>query len=336
MNSVLDETSDTPRPRHRFGALGWLLVLLVLAAIMAGGWRWWSSRAPANAGPDLSPEALDARLLEVEQAVASLRRTQQGLEQRVADAQARAGLLRDEVLAVGERAAILEDSLRELGAQASEGTESLRLDEAELLLSLAQSRLAVAGDLEGAIRATALAQQALAPLTSPEYLNLRQTVARELAALQALPDDPRSRAAGELDALQAALPGLASRAPGADADTPADTSTWRRLADAVIQVRPSHAQDLISPDDRAAGEAALGLELALARTALERRDETAFRAALQRVEQWLLRLYAEDEALRAERERLARLGRLNLMPDLPARGVALRQLRDLRRGRSDP
>src|SRR5690606_42109817 len=104
----------------------------------------------------------------------------------------------------------------------------------------------------------ALAHDALAPLNSPEYLNLRQTVARELAALQALPADPRARAAGELDALQAALPTLASRAPGATADTPADASTWRRLADAVIHVRPSNATDLISPDDRAAGEAALG------------------------------------------------------------------------------
>jgi len=335
MNSVLDETAETPRnPRHRFGFFGWLLVLLVLAAIVVAGWRWWAARTPAEGGPDLSPEALDARLLEVEQAVTTLRRNQQGLEQRVADAQARAGLLRDEVLAVGERAAILEDSLRELGAQASEGAETLRLDEVELLLSLAQSRLAVAGDLDGAIRATALAHEALAPLTSPEYLNLRQTVARELAALQALPADPRARAAGELDALQAALPTLASRAPGATADTPADASTWRRLADAVIQVRPSNATDLISPDDRAAGEVALGLELALARTALERRDEARFRASLLRVDQWLVRLYAENDALRAERERLANLSRMGLLPDLPERGVALQQLRDLRRGRS--
>lgn len=335
MNSVLDETAVTPRnPRHRFGFFGWLLVLLVLAAIVVAGWRWWAARTPAEGGPDLSPEALDARLLEVEQAVTTLRRNQQGLEQRVADAQARAGLLRDEVLAVGERAAILEDSLRELGTQASEGAETLRLDEVELLLSLAQSRLAVAGDLDGAIRATALAHEALAPLTSPEYLNLRQTVARELAALQALPADPRARAAGELDALQAALPTLASRAPGATADTPADASTWRRLADAVIQVRPSNATDLISPDDRAAGEAALGLELALARTALERRDEARFRASLLRVDQWLVRLYAENDALRAERERLANLSRMGLLPDLPERGVALQQLRDLRRGRS--
>ena len=336
MDTVIDDSPVPPARRRRFGALGWLLVLGVVAAAAIGGWRAWQSARDALAeGPDLSPEALDARLLEAEQSVTTLRRTQQGMEQRLADTSARTGLLREEVLGVGQRAAILEDSLRELSAQASEGREALRLDEVELLLSLAQARLQVAGDLAGAIRATALAHEALAPLTSPQYINLRQTVAEELAALQALPSDPRSRAAGELDVLQAALPTLASRAPGADLPADASAPRWRRLLDALVQVRPSSSQDLISPADRTAGEAALGLELALARTALERRDEAAFRAGLQRIDQWLVRLYAEDEALRAERERLAALSRLGLVPTLPSQGGGLQLLRSLR-GRGTP
>src|SRR5690606_38445881 len=126
---------------------------------------------------------------------------QQGIEQRLADTQARTGLLREEVLGVGQRAAIVEDNLREFTAQASEGAEALRLDEVELLLGLAQARLVVSGDAEGAIRSLALAQQALAPLPEPEHINLRQTFTQDLAALRALPADPRDDAAGELDAL---------------------------------------------------------------------------------------------------------------------------------------
>lgn len=335
MDTVLADTPDLPPARRRFGAMGWLLLLAVALLLAWGGWRWWQGRGATDAAtPDLSPEALDERLIAAEQAVASLRRNQQGLDQRLTDTRARTSLLREEVLGVGERAAILEDSLRELSAQAGGGREALRLDEVELLLSLAQARLEVAGDLAGAIRATALAHAALAPLTDPQYINLRQTVAQELEALQALPADPRSRAAGELDALQAALPGLASRAPGAPVVGGRGDSRWQRLVDAIVQVRPSSTQDLISPGDRATGEAALGLELALARTALERRDEVAFRAGLQRIDQWLVRLYAEDAALVAERERLARLSRLGLVPALPTRGAGLQQLRDLRRGRS--
>jgi len=337
VDTVIDETPESQPRRSAFGVVGWLLLALALAAAAYAAWWAWSSRQPvAEAGPDLSPEALDARLLEAEQALVALRRTQQRLDQRLTDTTARTGLLREEMLGVGQRAAILEDSLREFAAQTSEGRESLRLDEAELLLSLAQARLTVAGDLPGAIRATALARAALEPLTDPQYINLRQTLGQELAALRALPSDPRSQAAGELDALQASLPQLASRAPGAPPATGSSGSRWQRLADAVVQVRPSSSQDLISPSDRATGEAALGLELALVRTALDRRDEAAFREGLQRVDAWLVRLYAENDALRERRERLADLRTLPLSPDLPIQGAGLQQLRDLRRGRPEP
>ena len=331
------ESGPTRASRRGPGTLAWLLMLLVVAALAAGGAWWWNQRGtPADTGPDLSPEALDARLLEAEQAIASLRRNQQGIEQRLGDTQARTSLLREEVLGVGQRAAILEDSLRELSTQAAEGAEALRLDEVELLLGLAQARLAIEGDTEGAIRATVLAQQALAPLTDPQFISLRQTIGQELAALRALPADPRSEAAGELDALEATLPRLASRAPGAPPAAGESGSGWQRLLDAIVQVRPSSSQDLISPADRATGEATLALELALARTALERRDDQAFQASLVRIDQWLQRLYADDALLRERRERLAALSGRPLAPALPDQGAALQQLRDLRRGRAAP
>ncbi|MFY2763902.1 uroporphyrinogen-III C-methyltransferase [Arenimonas sp. MALMAid1274] len=335
VDTVLEQSSDTPPARRPFGALGWLLLCAVLAAGVYGAWRGWQALRPSEeAGPDLSPEALDARLLEAEQALVSLRRTHHGLDQRLTDTTARTGLLRDEVLGVGQRAAILEDNLRELSAQASEGRDALRLDEVELLLSLAQARLDIAGDLPGAIQATSLAHDTLAPLTDPLYINLRQTVGQELAALRALPADPRTAAAAELDALQSGLAGFTSRAPGSTPAAAPAASGWQRLLDAVVQVRPSNPQDLISPADRATGEATLALELALARTALDRRDEGGFRAGIQRIDQWLQRLYADDASLRAQREKLSGLATLTLRPDLPLQGAGLQQLRDLRRGRT--
>ncbi|WP_374602828.1 uroporphyrinogen-III C-methyltransferase [Arenimonas sp.] len=333
MDTELDDPSDTRR-RRGAGPLAWLLALGLLALVLAGGWWWWSQQPQAvDTGPDLSPEALDARLLQTEQAAAALRRNQQTIEQRLGDTQGRTGLLREEVLGLGQRAAILEDNLREVRSQAAEGTQALRLDEVELLLGLAQARLVVAGDTDGAIRSLVLAQQALAAMTDPQFISLRQTLAQEIAALRALPADPRDEAAGELDALEATLPRLASRAPGAPPSVDAGDSRWQRILDALVQVRPSSRDDLISPADRATGEATLALELALARTALERRDETAFRASLARVDQWLQRLYADDATLRDRRERLRALGERPLSPTLPEAGAALQQLRDLRRGR---
>lgn len=335
MDTVHDPKPVSPPTPRRIGALGGLFLLAVLVAGGYGAWRGWQALQPALAeGPDLSPEALDARLLQAEQSLVSLRRTHQGLDQRLTDTTARTGLLRDEVLGVGQRAAILEDNLRDLSAQANEGREGLRLDEVELLLSLAQARLAVAGDLEGAVRATALARDSLERLGGPQYVSLRQTLGQELAALRALPGDPRTGAAAELDALDAALPSLASRAPGAPSRLAGGGSRWQRLLDTVVQVRPSSAQDLIAPADRASGEAALQLELALARSALDRQDQAGFRAGLGRIDAWLQRLYASDAALARQRERLATLAVLTLSPELPLQGASLRQLRDLRQGRS--
>lgn len=330
LDTVLDDSSEpSPAPR-RSGARGWLLLVVVLLAAAAGGAWWWRQRPAVEPGLDLSPEALDSRLLGVEQAVTTLDRQHSGLEQKLTDTTARTGLLRDEVLGLGQRAAILEDNLRELSLQASEGRETLRLDEVELLLGLAQARLRIAGDVDGAIRATALARDAMTSLVDPQYISLRQTIGQELAALRELPADPRREAAGVLDALQATLPQLASRGPGERPTAAAQGSGWQRLLDAIVQVRPSGAQDLVSPADRATGEAALGLELALARTALDRGDETAFRNGLQRIDQWLTRLYAEDAQRSAMQARLATLGTLPLTPALPTQGAALQQLRALR------
>ena len=331
MDSTLDDSPDSPPARPRPGAARWLWLLVLIAVAAAAGAWWWRGRPVADAGPDLSPEALDARLLLVEQAAVSLRRTQENLSQKLTDTAARTGLLRDEVLGVGQRAAILEDSLREMATQASEGRESLRLDEVEMLLGLARSRLDVAGDLAGAIHATSMARDALTPLTDPEYISLRQTIGQELSALRALPGDPRVLAGGELDAVQATLPRLAARAPGAPLAPTTTATGWQRLLDAVVQVRPSGAQDLVSPADRATAEAALGLELALARLALERRDEDGFRAAIERIDAWLGRLYANDATLVSLQERLASLSTLALRPERPTGGAALQQLRDLRR-----
>jgi uroporphyrin-3 C-methyltransferase len=323
-----------PPPRRLPGALWFLLAIAVLLAALLA-WRGWTQRhAVAEAGPDLSVEALDTRLLQAESAISSLRRGQDSINQRLADTRARTGLLRDEVLGVTQRSSLLEDSVRELSGQQRNGIASLRLDEVELLLALAQERLQLSGDLGGAIRATELADGVLSLQRDPDLLDLRQSLAQELAAMRALPPNPTARAAGELDALEAVLPRLASESGRATASArPAAAHGWRRLLDSFVQVRRSGAQDLLSPADRSAGAAALSLELALARTALARRDQAAFRASLARVDAWLLRLYPPSPLLDDRRRHLAALRTLGLGVDLPVAGTTLDQLRRLLRQR---
>lgn len=332
-NADPDPTPAAPRRRR---VVWWLLAaVLVIAAALA--WKLWpgGNAAATSESVDLSPEALDERLLQTESAITSVRRAQESTNQRLTDTSARTGLLRDEVLGISQRAALVEDSVRELTSTRSDGVAALRMDEAELLLTMAAERLQLADDVPGAIRATELADSVLSALRDPALLNLRQTLAQELAALRAMPKNPRAVAAGELDALEAVLPRISSAGPARGNDAPASTngSGLARLLDALVQVRPSGEQDLLSPADRSAGQAALSLEIALARTALDRDDQAAFRASLTRMDSWLRRLYADGPLLRERRERLKKLALLPLSIDLPVAGTTLAQLRTLQRSR---
>ena len=331
---------NEPRPAAPSRRLpGALWVLLLIAALLAAllAWKHWTkARAPAEAeATDLSAEALDARLLQVEAAQEAARRTSSAQEQRLVDTRARTGLLRDEVLALTQRASLLEDSVREAGTGGRGGVAALRLDEVELLLTIAQQRLQLAGDLEGAVRASELAAGVLATQGDPALIDVRQTLAQEIAALKALPPAPRVSAEGELDALEAVLPRLAGQdalGAGRAADAPRGAG-WQRLLDSLVQVRRSGDQDLLSPADRQAGGAALALEISLARSALANGDETGFRRALARLDGWLQRLYPDGPLLRERRARLARLRALELRYELPIAGAALKQLQALQHER---
>jgi uroporphyrin-3 C-methyltransferase len=68
-----------------------------------------------------------------------------------------------------------------------------------------EQRLRLAGDLDGARRAYAIAGGLLQGVDDPVYLNLRQALVQERAALDALGADPRSLAEGKLEAFAATL-----------------------------------------------------------------------------------------------------------------------------------
>ena len=334
MSNIVPESLTTPSIRRMPAAL-WILLAIAatLAALFA--WSTWSKhRAAAETAVDLGPEALDARLLQVEAAVSSLRHGQESLNQKLTDTRARTGLLREEVLALTQRSSLLEDSVRQAANARGDGVAALRLDEVELLLTLAQQRLRLSGDLAGAVRATELAQGVLSTQRDPALLDIRQSLDQELAALRALPEHPIAVAAGELDALQAALRQLESGAsPSAASTDRSPSGGLQRLLASLVQVRRSGGQDLLSPADRSAGEAALMLEITLARSALSNADEGAFRRALPRIDAWLRRLYADGPPLRERRARLARLAALDLQYKLPIAGSTLQQLQSLQQSR---
>ena len=313
-----------PAPRKR-SALPWLLFLALLALLGWRGWQeWqsWQSRAAAAANAEAEQvQALDAR-------IDALRRDQRAQGQRITQSDATNRVLRDEVIGIGQRAALLEDSVARLADPSRHGSQALRLDEVELLLATGAQRLQLAGDLDGARRAYALAAGVLDGVDDPAYLDLRQALAQERAALDALGADPKVVALARLDAFAASLP-----APGSlqRRDGDAQRPWWQRAFARLVQVRPSDRGVAVAPGERDAGFVSLQLELTLARAAAERRDHDGWTAALVRAESWLGRL--APPSLQAQRKRLAALRALPLEPHMPAFGSTLRQLQAMRSAR---
>ena len=321
-----------PSPRRR-GNRGLLVVLAVLLVAGLAGWRGWVAWQARETQAQGEVQGLEQRVVALEQRLEALRRDQRAQTQRIQDAAATNRVLRDEVLGLSQRGALLEDSVAKLADTSRHGAQALRLDEVELLLSQAQQRLAIAGDVEGARRAYALAAGALQGVDDPRLLNLGQALGQERLALEANGAGPRAALAAQLDAFANALTRLPARAAEDDA---ADRPAWQRLLAPLVDIRPTTDTVAIAPSARAAGIAALQIELALARAALERNDAPGFQAALRRVQAWLPQLWPDSPALQQRRNELQALRAAPLQADPPVMGSTLQQLRLIRNAGAAP
>ncbi|GAB2628070.1 uroporphyrinogen-III C-methyltransferase [Novilysobacter erysipheiresistens] len=321
-----------PSPRRRSRLSAWLLSLLVVLLLVAAagwyGWQWWQARqAASDADATMQLDALSER-------VAALRRDQRAQAQRLQQADATNRVLRDELLGLGERSAIIEDSFARFADPDRHGAQALRLDETELLLSLGQQRLLVAGDLDGARRAYALAAGVLAGVDDPTYLSLRQSLGQERAALEAIEVEPRAQALARL-ATFAATVASAAPVPRHDAAQSNGQPWWRRAFAAIVEVQPTDRAVAVQPADIAAARAGLQLEISLARAAAERRDVDGYRAALARADAWLTRLLPPSDERERQRRQLREIASLPLSLSLPPLGTTLRQLRESRATRRE-
>ena len=314
----------TSAPRTGSGRGAFVFALIVLAALaFAGwyGWRAWSARDAAmrHAFAEQA-DALDARLdaLRGEQRAQSLRMQQDEATNRV---------LREELIGLGQRSALLEQAVERFAEPDRHGTQALLLDETALLLAIGQQRLQLAGDIDAARRAYALAANLLDRTNDPGLLDLRQTLVQERAALDALGPDPRATALRQLTAFSASLPSATGDAMQAgDANAP----WWQRLLSRVVRVQPSGGAIATDPGDRDGARSGLELELTLARIAAERRDAAAWHEALDRAGAWLRRLWPDSPQRKTLETRLAALRASPLTVSVPVLGSTLQQLQALR------
>lgn len=333
-DDTVNDTSlaDPPARSRRWPWVVALLILFAIAALALLAIRSVREAGDEQAGMRAQTLVLDERLQSLERGLEQMRESQQRLSQRLDSSSATNQVLREELLGMGERAGLLEDAVARLAQSRMSGESTLRLNEAEFLLSMGAERLSLYADTASAIQAFSLAEGALAGLDDPALATLRQTLAQELIQLRELPPDPRPRLRAEL----AALAGQLSALPASREDTIAlakpEDSRFRQLLGQVITVRRVDPQaSLLGPSQRQAALAAISLQLDLAQAALAKPDEAAFHAALDRITQATPGLFdAEADVVTRWSARLASLRQARLSPDLPVLGATLRELRGVR------
>jgi uroporphyrin-3 C-methyltransferase len=312
---------DTPAPPRRSRSGLWFVLLVFLAAAGYLGWRQW--RAQEQAAVDDTQQQVVA----LSERLNAMRTEQRSHSRRLQQADSLNRVLRDELDGITQRAALLEGSVTKLADPDRHGAQALRLDETEMLLVLGNERLQIAGDLDGARRAYALAAGVLDGIDDPAYLSLRQTLLQERTALDALGADPRVKAMAQLDAYAQNVTAPAGRdAITRDLRVP----WWRRAFGNLLQVQPTDRAVAVQAADRAAALAGLQLEISLARAAAERRDDNGYREALRRADTWLQRLAPDSAALTQQRAKLQALAAMPLSLSVPTLGSTLQQLRQLR------
>lgn len=326
------------------GGGGWLLVvviLLLLAGGAAGGWWGWQQLQRIETATTDRVDALQSRVEDQREAIASARASASGATQQVN------GLTKDitELAAQTENQA---EKLRAIERIVDAGRTQAHLVAVEQLLLGANERLQLGRDAAGARRALALADERLAALDDPRFFEVRETIAEEMSALRAVEKVDRTAIALQLSAIIKRANALRLRggvpettAPSLPDDPSADPGqpAWKRILhsvrDALASVFVVRRTDvpvkpLMAPEQDGLVRSVLLLRLEAARAALMAGEQSTYTSALEDARRWLDAQYAtEDAAVQAAMQELKELEGEVLKPEMPDITQSLTKLREV-------
>lgn len=330
----------TPAPapvrRRSAGGFGWLLLILILAAAGYGYWRLQGIEQGHEA--TVQTEASTAQKLRNE--VEALRRSAeaskseaQTLRTRLDDTAKVNESLRAQVLGLSERARLSEDAIANLAEKRLSGHDALLLNEAELLLVLAQERYALFADPAPSLAAYRLADAALAQANDAAFASVRQSVSAEIAALVALETNNPPATQQSLAQLRESLAQLPARQRNEETDAAQTGSRFARVFGQFIRIRRDDDEGgRFGRNDPLLARALLDASLRDAQGALLVRDASRWQQALTAARAQLAHDFdgAAPEVAKA-RTTLDGLAKTTIAPAAPnVIGAALKELRNLR------
>lgn len=323
-------------PRRRSGSLGWLLLILVAAAAAYGYWRLRGIEQGHEATVQNEASATQKLRDEVQalqRSADAAKREAETLRTRLDDTAKVNESLRGQVLGLAERARLSEDAIANLADKRLSGHDALLLNEAELLLVLAQERYTLFADPAPALAAYRLADAALAQANDAAFASVRQSIGAEIGVLGALESANPSALQTSLTELRQALPALPTKQREEAADAANSASRFSRIFGQFIRIRrDDDAGGRFAPNDPLLARALVDANLRDAQGALLIRDAARWQQSLHGAQSQLAHDFdAAAPAVAKAQATLDTLAKSAIAPPAPnVLGAALKELRNLR------
>ncbi len=303
-----------PARRSRVPLL--LLAAIVTAAALATVF-WLDARQRIDA----TQQELARRLRDFEAEAREVRSVARQVEEGQRDTRGRLGQLEAKVTESQSQQLALEALYQEL----SRNRDEWQLAEIEQVLAIASQQLQLAGNVRSALLALQLAESRLARSDRPQFLPIRQALARDIERLKSVPalDLPGTSArldalAAQADSLPLAFDERGAHAAPAEREKAPDERFWARLGSEVwselrslIVVRQLDKPEppLLPPSQAYFVRENLRLRLLNARLSLLARDEAGYREDLRTAQRWIERYF--DPRSKQTAEELAQLKQLS-------------------------
>lgn len=318
-----DEAAPAAAPARRGGrVLGSIALLLALAALGGTGYLYYRlERADPLA---VLASRLDSVENQYRQLSASIDSLSAERNKALADFQAR----QERELEAAKES--LSESLGQLAKQAPPSSREWKVAEVAYLLRIANSRLLMERDSDGALELLRTADGILAELDDFAFYQVRARLASEIRALSALKPTDISGIYLDLEALKGQIASLPLKLPEYLAarrlPSPApekDTGFWGMLATELgsyFRIRRAEREvtPLLAPDEAVYLELNLRLMLEQAQLAALRREQVVFTESLKAAAGWLLEyLDGEDPKVAHMADELNRIASTTLNEALP-------------------
>lgn len=332
-----DSPSPTNTPRGRATAVALVIALLALGlsiALAVAAYFTWHQVQRLSAAQTGIETGVSERIRPLRSALEGAERGAR--EEHLRLDNALAGLQADQ-RSVGHR-------LNVLAGLMGRSEHGWTLAEVEYLLRIANQRLQLQRDRATAREALSAADARLRDLADPHYVSVREQIARDLKAIEAVPPVDVEGLSAKLGA---ALPGVDSLSvagsrylpPTPAAATERDTTAgtleelpgliWSALSDLFrLREHDQAVKPMLAPEREYFLRENLRLQLSAARLALLRDDRAQYRVALATAGDWLdAHFDAEDAAVQQLVAVLDELAGVDITPTLPDVSQSLRVLR---------